>query len=184
LVIRSAGKAVPEYGYTLEGSPECILAPGSATWDGSVKVDPDFAVLAAMPGMLGISGDLSSLPDDVKQKLTDLIGFYFKRRAAIARSYAFLLTPLRRIKDNKGWTAIQLKDPVTDTSFVFVYRLNDSNNRIKIIPEEIDGDKEYILDFYGGKEITVTGKDMMLKGIDVRIDQRTKAVVLTVIPKI
>ena len=183
LVIRSAGKAVPVYGHTLEGSPESILAPGGATWEGSVKVDPEFALLAAMPGMLGISGDLSSLPDDVMQKLRDLIGFYKEKRAVIARSYAFLLTPVKSIKDNGGWTAVQLKDPVTETSLVFVYRLNDVNSRIKIIPEEIDGNKEYILGFYGRKEILLSGHDIIQKGIDVQIDNINRAVVLTVIPK-
>ncbi len=184
LVIRSAGKAVPEYGYALDRSPECILAPGGATWEGSVKVDPGFALLAAMPGMLGISGDLSSLPFDVKQKLSKLIEFYLKWRTSIVCSYAFLLTPLRRIKDNKGWTAIQLKDPVTDTSLLFIYRLNDSKNRINIVPEEIDVNNEYALQVFGKEEIIVSGHDIQHKGIDIRIDHMNRAVVMTVIPKI
>jgi alpha-galactosidase len=123
-VIRPAGRqAVPRYGKSLGDSPLAILTPGGAGWEPSETVDLDFALLAAMPGMLGFSGDLGGLSKEQGARIAEGVAFYKTWRRFITGSVAHLLTPPELLACREGWVGVQLQAPGGDTSLLFVYRL-------------------------------------------------------------
>ncbi|NQU12102.1 alpha-galactosidase [bacterium] len=123
LVLRDAGKIVPEYLKTVAASRDEVIAPRGANWTSAETVDLDFAVLAAMPGILGLSGDLAGLPAAAQERLTWWVTFHKTWRGRIARAAAHLLTRPRSLGERTGWIALQLEDREEGASLLFVYNL-------------------------------------------------------------
>lgn len=122
-VVRSAGQALPRYGESVAESPAALLTPCGALWEPAETVDLSFALLAAMPGMLGVSGDLAGLPSAVAARIGEYVAFFKEWRRFIAGAVAHLLTPPERIADREGWVAFQFQNQADETSLLFVYRL-------------------------------------------------------------
>jgi alpha-galactosidase len=102
------------------------FTPGGGSWDNAVQADVDFLCRVAMPGMLGISGDLIGLRKETRQRLQDHITFYKEWRGFLHEAACQLLTPIRPMDDRSGWLAFQLQSPFKPgTSLVFAYRLLD-----------------------------------------------------------
>lgn len=125
-VVRGAGQVVPRYTKRLCDSPPTVLTPGGAGWEPCESVDLNMALLAALPGMLGFSGDLLGLAPEQRQTIAETIAFYKTWRRFITRAVAHLLTPPEPLTRREGWVAVQLQAPGTDTSLVCVYRLGNA----------------------------------------------------------
>jgi alpha-galactosidase len=126
-VLRDAGPVIPRYGKRAADSPSTVLVPGGALWEPAEVVDAEFALLAAMPGMLGLSGDLASLSPEVAEVVRRWLGFYKAWRLFIAGAVVHLLTPPEPLEQRTGWVLFQLQRPDSDgTSLLFVYRLGES----------------------------------------------------------
>ena len=123
-VVRSAGQAVPRYGKSIAESPATVLTPCGAMWEPAETVNLSFALLAAMPGMLGVSGDLAGLSPDDRATMAAAIAFYKSWRRFITGAVLHALTPPEPLGCREGWVGVQLLRPNNDeTSLVFVYRL-------------------------------------------------------------
>ena len=122
-VLRPAGQVIPRYGKRLEDSPPMLLTPCGAGWEPSETVDLNFALLAAMPGMMGMSGDLAGLAPEHRQQIGAAIAFYKSWRRFITGAVVHLLTPTELLSRREGWVMIQLQGTDTDTSLIFVFRL-------------------------------------------------------------
>lgn len=122
-VLRCAGQVAPQYAKSVSDSPPVILAPDGAVWDAPVAVDVDFALLAGLPGMFGLSGDLAGLPVAVRGRLAAGVAFFKTWRRFIAGAVGHLLTPPETLECRKGWVALQLQAPAGEESLVFVYRM-------------------------------------------------------------
>ena len=125
-VLRSAGQSLPKYGKSVADSPATILTPCGALWEPAETVNPHFALLVAMPGMLGFSGDLDSLDSENLQLLADGVSFYKRWRRFITGSVCHLLTMPAPLESRVGWIGLQLQAPTEDTSLVFIYRLGNA----------------------------------------------------------
>ena len=126
-VLRDAGRVIPRYGKPAAESPSTVLVPCGALWEPAEAVDAEFALLAAMPGMLGFSGDVSSLSPEVVKTVAKWVVFYKEWRTFIVGSVAHLLTPPEPLEQRTGWVMFQLQQPDGDgTSLLFVYRLGES----------------------------------------------------------
>ena len=123
-VVRSVERAVPEYRRTVADSPATILVPSGAGWYPTESVGLDFALLAAMPGMLGFSGDFTRLNHGQRARIAEAIAFFKKWRRFITGSVGHLLTPPASMACREGWIAFQLQGLADDTSLVFVYGLH------------------------------------------------------------
>ena len=180
-VLRNAGRVVCPFGSTPETAPHTILAPAAATWERSVSVDPDFAALCALPGMLGFSGDLAGLPDHVTSTLAAHVRFFKRWRRFIAGSVAHLLTPVRPIEDRSGWIAVQLCHPRRADSLVFVYRLHATQDHIPLRLCGLNPGARYRIENNDGTECrTVTGAELLRVGLTVGLRQRNTAAVFVV----
>ncbi len=125
-VVRSAGKVLPRYMQSVADSPVVVITPGGALWEPAESVDLDFALLAAMPGMFGLSGDIASLPPEHRGRVGAVVAFYKRWRRFITGAAGHLLTPPMPLECREGWIGLQLQDSNGDTSLVFVYRLGNA----------------------------------------------------------
>jgi len=83
----------------------------------------DYALLVAIPGMMGLSGDLIGLTVEQRARIAQAIAFYKQWRPFITGSVGHLLTPPAPMDRREGWIGFQLQAPDGDTSLVFTYRL-------------------------------------------------------------
>jgi alpha-galactosidase len=170
VVLRSAGQAVPQYGQTVADSDPIVLAPGSAIWEPAETVDPAFALLAAMPGMLGFSGDLAGLAPAHRAVLQQGIAFYKRWRRFITGAVAHLLTPPETLASREGWVAVQLQQPGNDTSLVFVYRLGVCGAPPSVCLHGMNPDATYgICQGFDEHDtgLAVSGRELMADGLPV-----------------
>ena len=118
---------MPTYTKSLADSPVTVAAPWrGALWEPAETVDLDFAAAVALPGVLGLSGDLASLPDEAIER-----GRARRILQAMenhdSRSAAHLSRPPARNRTGGGWAAVQLEHRETDRHLVFAYRLDDGS---------------------------------------------------------
>jgi hypothetical protein len=186
-VVRSVGKTIPQYGLSAAEWPTTLVAPGGApggaVWEPSETVSLDFAVLAAMPGMFGLSGDLESLPPETRGALKGWVAFFKEQRAFIHNSVGHLLTPERPRDDRSGWDALQLQDMAGATSLVFVYRLDDMANRQVVRLRGLVPAASYVVTKRtpaAGAQETVSGAELMADGLHVEIPGRIGAAVYSI----
>lgn len=183
-VLRPAKDDITWYGvYEPEKWPVTLLTPCGASWQPSETVDVDFAALAALPGVFGLSGDLAGLPTEAKDRLRWAIRFYKQWRRFITGSSAHLLTPPALIEDRTGWIAYQLQNPVDTTSLLFAYRLADARSRLAFCLRGLDAAASYRVKLEGPREDVeqiMSGKDLMDDGLVIELSDRQRAAVCSI----
>jgi len=179
-VMRSIGRSVPQYGLPLDKAPVSIVTPMGATWERSSVASVDFCVLAAMPGMLGFSGDLAGLPQEARERLRVHVAFFREWREFIAGSVAHLLTPPCPKEERGGWVALQLQKPGERSNLLFVYRLDDAADSKRFYPRNLVPEHAYTLKGLSGLLAPVyrSGAHLMSEGIEFTLPARNSAEIL------
>lgn len=179
-VLRSIGNTVPKYGIPLEKSPCTLITPAGATWDISVTNHIDFTVLAAMPGVFGLSGDIAGLPVIFQKRLRQYIDFYKKYRQMIYNSIGYLLTPLHNGRVDKGWMALQLQFNDSTDSILFIYRLDGEHKEDIIKPVALNENLPYKAEYWDGRKVSghISGKSLMEEGITVEMPDKFEAIAI------
>jgi alpha-galactosidase len=181
-VLRSLGHLLPKYGVPLPKAPEQFVVCQTNGW---AAVDPDFAARVAMPGILGLSGDMASFSPQARARFKMHVDFFKSWREFILGSFAHLLTPPAPKNDNTGWAAIQLQHPQRPESLLFVYRLNDASNTRRIRLRGLAPSLSYIVgdqDSVASKPQQLTGSELMSEGIEVKLSGVNSAALLVVSP--
>lgn len=142
-VLRSGGRTLPVYGKTVAASPTVVLTPCGATWERAETVDPKFAMMVALPGMFGLSGDLAGLDPEVRTPLQQGVNFAKRWRRFITGTVAYLLTPPEPLERRTGWVAVQLQQPGNDVSLVFIYRLGFAGDMPRVCLHGLDSHARY-----------------------------------------
>ena len=167
---------MPESGIPLDSTSLTLISPAGPTWEPSVTTKADFAIRAALPGMLGLSGDIGALPDESLDRLRFHIEFYKKWRSFMAESIAYLLTPPSSKADRTGWVGIQLYNQARKKSLVFIYRLEDRCDKNRFSLYEVDPDKKYsIVNIDDGSKEMVPGEVLINNGLEVELPGRNRA---------
>ena len=181
-VMRQAGKVVPVYGKQLEDSPETILTPCGPTWEVSQSAHLDFILFSAMPGVMGISGDIAGLSDSAKVRIRELVDFYKKHRIQLYRSTAEILTQRQESDGNCCWQIVQMMPCEKDEAILFAYRLNDSREKYTINPLNLEDSQLYRIEYWDGKNIAevIDGKALMDQGIMIEISERYNATAVVI----
>ena len=186
VVLRSAGRFVAEYGKPMDKAPDRVLTPCGATWDRSETTHVDFAARVALPGILGLTGDLAGLPQEVRERLRHHVAFFKTWREFMSASIAHLLTPPRPKEDHAGWAAIQLQEPVRNArSLLFVYRLDDAATEKWFRVQGLDSERTYTVendDAPGKQPVSLRGAELMGAGIPVELSEQRSAAVLIISP--
>lgn len=186
VVLRSIGQTVPTYTKSLADSSATLIAPCGAVWEPAKTVDLDFAVAATLPGILGLGGDLASMPTDAKRRLAEHVAFFKQWRKFMHGSMAHLLTPPKLKQDRQGWVAVQLTNRSSDNSLLFVYRLDDSSASSRFVLHGLDPDKEYDVSPHmpvDQESRFYTGSDLLQEGIQVNLPSKHRAAVLVIKPR-
>jgi alpha-galactosidase len=167
-VLRSAGKALPHYGKSVVDSPDTVLVPGGALWEPSATIGAEEALLCAMPGGLGLSGDLAGLSATDREVLRQGIEFYKNWRSFLAKASGHLLTAPEPLSSREGWVGFQLVATGTDTSLVFVYCLGNAGAPPSLRLRELAPDREYTIlrGFTSGETgVKGSGREFMTGGL-------------------
>ena len=143
-VIRSVERAVCDYGRTVQDSAPLVLVPTS-TWGAVESTSLDYALLAGMPGMMGISGDMAGLTTAQRARVAEAIAFFKTWRRFITGAVGHLLTPPELIECREGWIAFQLQKPGADESMIFVYRLGNAGVSPLLRPMGLKPSRRYKL---------------------------------------
>jgi alpha-galactosidase len=184
-VVRSVGRTIPTYTKSLADSPVTVVAPGCALWEPSETVDLDFAVIAALPGIFGLGGDLAGLPEESLERLAGHVAFFRKWRAAMRNSVAHLLTPPCAKEERRGWAAVQLEHAASGVSLMFVYRLDDGSSAKSIRLRGLNADATYeVVQHAADSPAQVyRGSQLLQDGLRVDLPARYRAAVFVVAPK-
>lgn len=165
-VIRSVERAVCDYGRTVQDSAPVVLVP-TCVWNPVESVGLNFALLAGMPGMMGISGDMTGLTAAQRARVAEAIAFFKTWRRFIAGAAGHLLTPPASIECREGWIAFQLQRPGSDESMIFVYHLGNAGIPPLLRPMGLNPARRYSLRWGFG----ATAKDGgVVKGADLERD--------------
>ncbi|MGE5221473.1 MAG: glycoside hydrolase family 36 protein [Omnitrophica WOR_2 bacterium] len=185
-VLRSAGNHIPFYSDPMQTDwPATLVTPSGAGWQPAECVDLDFAVLAALPGIFGLSGDIAGLPGEVRQRLRSWIEVYKQWRGFITGSIAHLLTPLRPIEDRDGWVAFQLQQPGNPAALLFVYRLFRSSSQMRFQLKDLDAQLQYRafpVNVDQGHAVEMAGYALMSEGLPVDLPGVNTARLYQIVP--
>jgi len=167
-VVRSAGQAVPRYGSSVADSPATVLTPCGALWEPAESVDLSFALLTALPGLFGVSGDLASLSAADRAIMRQGIAYYKAWRRLLTKAVAYLLTAPELLTVREGWIGVQLQAPDDDTSLVLVYRLGACGAPPPMRLHGLQPEAHYrITRGFAGQEMgqTIAGQLLMTQGL-------------------
>jgi alpha-galactosidase len=143
-VLRGVEHAVCDYGRTVRDSAPLTLVPADVGRRVE-SVSLDVALVTAMPGMLGISGDIAGLTVAQRARVAEAIAFFKTWRRFITGAVGHLLTPPEPIECREGWIAFQLQKPDADESLIFVYRLGNAGGAPLLRPMGLKPARRYQL---------------------------------------
>ena len=177
-VLRSIQQAVPRYGLPAEQTPERVVTPAGADWEGAFVADLDFCYRATLPGIPGLSGDLASLSDAQLMRLNQLNQFYKDWREFIADAVCEPLTPVRLQSEVSGWVAFHLYQAGQDESLLLVYRLEDGRSRMQFAIRHCDPARRYRLldsDVPDEPYTEIDGFDLQADGVAAHLPEMNSA---------
>ena len=105
----------------------------------------EFAMHAAMTGVLGISGNIAGLSSMLKSKVAEQIEFYKKHREFIQNAIGIPLTPVEPISKRDGVAMIQLSDHGFQKNMIFVYNMQTCGERIQVKPVGLCPEVDYVI---------------------------------------
>jgi alpha-galactosidase len=165
-VLSPAGPAA-YYPHAAATAPPRALTPCDATWHRAETVDIGFALAAAMPGLLGLSGNLAGLAPELRQEIAQWGSLWKQNREWLRHCHAHLLTPVRPLQDNTGWAAFEFADP--DHAMVLAFRLNDLGDSYPAVPRSLDPAATYQVHWLDDRPDGVRhGSDLLANGLDCR----------------
>jgi hypothetical protein len=107
-----------------------VMQVQGATWFKAQREELHFGLLCTLTGIPGFSCDLASFSSENRAVIARYTHFYKVHREQLLRAELHLLTPPEHFETKRGYLALQLSDPVTDTHFLFVFHsLCDGNSR-------------------------------------------------------
>ena len=172
-VLRSVGTGIPGECVEASADPVSAAAPGGATWRLAVRTDPDFAMSVAVPGALGLSGDLASLPEPMRRRIAWYVAFNKRWRRFLSDAAVHLLTPAAPIEDRRGWVAFQFQNADRSVSLVFAYQLGDGSDTGTFRLFDLDPGAAYAVRREGPDGGTIerrSGAGLSEDGLSVRLE--------------
>lgn len=181
-VMRPAGRIAPEYLKTTVGFKERIIAANGATWESATTVDPGYLMLSAMPGVMGLSGDIAGLTEEIAGVIKGHVDFYKAHRVLLYNSIGYQLTPVWGSEADRRWIAVQLQDYRCTDSLLFVYRLDDSACSIRIKPEGLSENRQYRVEYWNCDRAgcEMQGQKLMGDGIKIEIPVKFGAIAIVI----
>ncbi|MFN4243980.1 MAG: glycoside hydrolase family 36 protein [Tepidisphaerales bacterium] len=184
-VVRPMGPVGPEYPMRAAEAPQRLATAVASGWQsgqGPEWVDATLAVLAALPGQLGFSGDLAGLSEDARQTLARAVAWYTAHRHWLTNAHAHLLTPVRGVDDRRGWSALQLTRHDGDEHLLVVYRLQDPVPERSWRLRDVRREAHYRWTAFSGASGELSGEVLTTRGLPVRLALPGQADAVHIVP--
>jgi alpha-galactosidase len=169
----------------LRSQNDQIFTPGGGSWENALQADVDFICRSALPGMFGISGDLTGLSKETLKRLQLHTAFYKEWRNFLRGASCQLLTPICLMEDRTGWAAFQYANPSKPgTALIFVYRLLDGLAAKSIRLKDLETGSSYDVTEIDGSSFQafVSGHELLSTGLPVSLPRTNSAAVFVVQP--
>lgn len=138
----------------------------------------DYMFKIPMNGQFGISSRILDWGPDLWQCALDNIKLYKRIRHLIADADCYHLTSQPDYVDPRDWTAIQYVDPTTEDCLLMVYRTRCDRPDYVAKLRALNPLSRYKVLINGSSKGTYTGKDLMEKGVDIRLEDEYRACVV------
>lgn len=162
------GGAAPHYPAAAATAPPSAIAPCDAMWHRAEKVDVGFALASALPGILGLSGNLAGLDPAIHREIARWTSLWKEHRTWLRRARAHLLTPVRPQLDNTGWAVFEYADD--DHALILAFRLRDPNPACRFRLQSPDPDSRYTLHWLDGRpEESRPGHELLADGMACQV---------------
>ena len=143
-------------------------------------VDPDeyvdhLALTSRMAGAISLSGWISHWSEKQKKFVKRYLDAFKTYRHLLMKDF-HRLTPYPRTPDD--WDVVEFLDPATGEAVVLGYRVEGPDTTRVVKPVRLDAEKTYrVVDpFTGAKEISVSGADLMAKGMSYELKEHDSAI--------
>lgn len=158
----------PYYPHAAADAPPRAITPGDATWYRTETVDVGFALATALPGMLGLSGDLAGLAPELRQEAARWTCLWKENRDWLRHCQGHLLTPIQPLRDSTGWAAFEYAS--SDHALVLAFRLHDLADRLRSRLRSVDPEARYTVRWLDGREPeTRSGQELLADGLSFRV---------------
>ncbi|MBN2853744.1 MAG: alpha-galactosidase [Clostridia bacterium] len=173
VVIREIGD-IPQYTRPLKEARRRLITPKGATWEAFESVEASFILALAVSGYPGFSGDIASLTGDNIKTVKKFLDVYKENRELIRNCHAYVYHDEDMNIKSFEWKAYHLSHQYNEKILLFCYRLDSSEENCIIKMKEIDATRNYLVKHSQGKEMTVSGEEL-IHGLSVNLKGRYTA---------
>lgn len=171
-VVYPTGSGWTPYDNDALDTGDLVLCPATAVADKVSSYHLDFALRAAMTGVMGISGNIAGLDEEMRGRLAEYLAFYKSNRKFIQNSIAIPLTPTEPLDNRNGISVIQLSARDFKRSMVFIYNIDSASDKVVVRPLSTDASVPHIIKCADDSKITICeGSENILDGFEVECPQ-------------
>ncbi|MGD0222258.1 MAG: alpha-galactosidase [Terriglobia bacterium] len=138
----------------------------------------DFMFRVPMNGQFGISSRVSTWNDDLIRTATANVALYKRLRQVIMGADVYHLTVQPSHDDARDWSAVQYVAPDRKNSILFAYRLENGAATRVFKLRGLDPLRTYAVSVDGEAASDVSGANLSLAGLPVRLDSEWRAAVI------
>ena len=138
----------------------------------------DFMFRVPMNGQFGISSRVSTWNDDLIRTATANVALYKRLRQVIMCADVYHLTVQPSHDDARDWSAVQYVAPDRKNSILFAYRLENGAATRVFKLRGLDPLRTYAVSVDGEAASDVSGANLSLAGLPVRLDSEWRAAVI------
>ena len=138
----------------------------------------DFMFRVPMNGQFGISSRIATWNDDLLRTATANVTLYKRLRQVIKGADVYHLTAQPTHDDPRDWSAVQYVAPDRKNSILFAYRLENGAATRVFKFRGLDPLRTYAVSVDGEAAADVSGANLSLAGLPVRLDSEWRAAVI------
>lgn len=146
--------------------------------DSAEQISLDFAVRTCLFGQLSLTGNLSALSQEEREKLKGYIAFAKNWRKFLYDSVGISLLPAAGIDDRQAFAALLMLGADAAEALLFAYRVNGDEASCRLLLRELDPCAAYRVVCYDEGELGVYSGERLMTGLDLSLPERFTAKIL------
>lgn len=165
VTVRSAEKF--SYLYGTDDMADKLFATNDGTWSNIISVEPDYLFGFMKGRAISLSFDLTSLSDNVFEKMKNYISDFKKEREFWKNSVCHILA------DTETMLVLEFRNEEFSKAEIVAFSGKSKQDNICVYPV-VDADCEYLID----EETTLSGREIMENGVNIPINMPRTAKIL------
>lgn len=178
------GSDIPAYFRDVSDVEKSIVVPAApgAGFADHERIDLDFLCKLMFRGMVGISGDITTLDLEDLELLEKYISFYKKFRPLLSNSVVAIDSEPTCIGDRDYWRVMEYYSEEMDEQLIYVYRFGDIRTEQTVFPNHIRAEDYYWVK-RGDETKKIRGEDLLSLGIDIELPARNSGEIIHICPE-